>query len=116
MEEISNARQQISLFDCDSMNCGLVKDRLFLGKHMAKRFYQLRARFEDRLKVFRAQSQEQARADGRASLPRCRTGQKRYFTKGVAGSDPSAITPEVATIPWSGNAKTKPEMASAEQT
>src|SRR5271166_2294332 len=82
------------------MNCGFVKDRskkvLLPRKHMAEQFYQLRPRFEDRLKVFRAQSQEQARADGRESFTRSRTGQERYFTEGVAGSDPSQF--EFSTV------------------
>jgi hypothetical protein len=44
------------------MNCCLAKDRkevLLPGNHMAKRLYQLRARFQDGLKVCRAQFRAQ---------------------------------------------------------
>src|ERR1700751_274337 len=74
------------------MNGCLAKDRnkVFLpGNHMTKRLYQLRARFEDGLKIRRAQSQEHARSERRESFTRRLTDQKRYFTKGVAGTQPS---------------------------
>src|ERR1700740_1706801 len=73
------------------MSCCLAKDRkkvLLPGNHMAKQFCQLRARFQDGFKVRRAQSQEQARAEGRESCIRNLTGQKRYFAKGVTGTQP----------------------------
>src|SRR5260370_21238378 len=73
------------------MNCCLAKDRkkVFLpGDHMTKRLYQLRARFEDGLKICRAQAEEETGAEGRESFTRRRTSQKRYFTEGVAGTYP----------------------------
>ena len=59
---------------------------LLPGNQMTKQFDQLRARFEDGLKVCRAQSQEHARTEGRESCARSRTSQKRYFAKGVPGT------------------------------
>jgi|SRR5262245_30794057 hypothetical protein len=71
------------------MNCCLAKNRkkVFLpGNQMTERLYQLRTRPEDGLEICRAQSQEQAGAESRESGIRSHTGQKRYLTKGVTGT------------------------------
>src|SRR5271165_438572 len=102
MEENLDARQKIRLFDYDWLNSRLVDDRekvLLRCNRMTKQFYQLRARFEDRLKVFRTQSQEEARGESRQSSARRHAGQKRNLTEGVAGSELSYL--EYSTVLYS---------------
>ena len=80
---------------------------LLLGNQMTKRLCQLGARLEDWLKVCRAQSQEQARAEGRESGTRSHTGQERYFAKRVAGTQPSQFefSSVLSLMCYSNNAK-----------
>jgi hypothetical protein len=55
---------------------------------MAERFYQLWARFEDRLKVFGFGFEQEARSHSRERSTRRRTSQKRNLTVGVPRSKP----------------------------
>ena len=67
-EEVLDARQKIMLFDYDLLNCRLIKmckKMLFPCDSVTNEFDQFRSRFEDGLKIFRSQSEEQTRSDCR---------------------------------------------------
>jgi hypothetical protein len=81
MEEILDTRQQIGLLDDVSVNRSLIEHYnvlLQLRNRVAKQFYQLGTRFEERLEIVRVQSQEKSRSEGGQSYILCvDSGQKR---------------------------------------
>jgi hypothetical protein len=81
MEEILDTRQQIGLLDDVSVNRSLIVHYnvlLQLRNRVAKQFYQLGTRFEERLEIVRVQSQEKSRSEGGQSYILCvDSGQKR---------------------------------------